>query len=169
MVLREAKWRINFSCVEGVRNFQDPLFFFIVNRKNIKRCQATLILNLMVKEIFYDNLSRGWKLRSIVRGFDNVYTHQCYYLTFGFRVSHIREIHSVIAIISIPRIGGGDSDERSNGDYNIEILILFRNCVIVQFVLRIGSVYATIHVPLEINFCVDIDRGRSRIRGALRT
>ena len=47
---------------------------------------------------------------------------------------------------------------------NVWTVRIFRNLVIVQFVLRIDDVNMTIHVPLEINFCVDIDRGRSGMR-----
>ena len=61
---KEGKiWRMSIICMyRGISKFH--LFFFIINRKNIKfqvkKYQATLILTLMVNKIFYDNLSRGY-------------------------------------------------------------------------------------------------------------
>ena len=67
---KEGKiWRVNFLCV--LRGFEiskvififligSNISFFAINRENIKfqvkRYSATLVLNLRVKEIFYDNL-----------------------------------------------------------------------------------------------------------------
>ena len=56
-VLRDFKiFKLVFSC------FNSTIYFFIINKKNmvfqVKKSLATLVLNLMVTEIFYDNLFR---------------------------------------------------------------------------------------------------------------